>query len=145
MPEAKEQNYKNHAKLDPAFHFFMGPVAMISAVWAVVHAVREPSPVSLWLAVVGLAALVAVFKIRLYALKVQDRVIRLEERLRMTVLLPESLRPRISELTPSQLIALRFATDAELPAAVERTLAGNLKAKEIKQSLGDWRADHFRV
>jgi len=87
----------------------------------------------------------AVLKIRLYATKNQDRIIRLEERLRLATLLPDALRPRIGELTESQLVALRFASDAELPVLVEKTLAGKLSNKEIKTSIASWRPDYFRI
>jgi len=85
------------------------------------------------------------FKLRLYPLKVQDRVIRLEERLRMERLLPDTLKSRIPELTAGQIVALRFASDAELPALVEKALNGKMEPKAIKQSIQNWRADYFRV
>jgi hypothetical protein len=86
-----------------------------------------------------------VFLIRLNALRVQDRLIRLEERLRLQTLLPAELSPRIAELTESQLIALRFASDNEVPGLVEKVLAAKMKSKDIKQAIVTWRADMFRV
>lgn len=85
------------------------------------------------------------FKARSYPLKAQDRVIRLEERLRLAMVLPDRLRGRIGELSESQLIALRFAPDSELETLVDRVLAGNLDSKQIKESIQNWRADYFRI
>ena len=143
--ERKPQTYENHGKFDPPFHFFMVPVAFITTIAVIVHAVRFPSAWSIWLVVVALAATVAVFKIRLYGLRVQDRVIRLEERMRMMSVLAEPLRSRIAELTDAQFIGLRFASDAELPALVQRALDEKLDRKQVKQAVKDWRADYSRI
>ncbi len=148
--ERKPQNLQNHAKFDPPFHFFLAPVALLILVAAVIKAIHngfdgDHIVYSIELILGGLWALVLTFKVRLYSLKVQDRVIRLEERVRLEKLLPENLKSRIYELTEQQLIALRFASDGELPTLVEKTLAGNLKPKEIKQAIQSWRPDYWRV
>lgn len=150
MAEKKPQNLQNHARLDPSFHFFLAPASLLLFAGAVYYAIQNgfSGPQGLKSAEALLAAvvlIVAIFKIRLYALRVQDRVIRLEERLRMEKLLPEPLKSRIYELTEQQLIALRFASDGELPALVEKTLKGNLPPKEIKRAIQSWRPDYWRV
>ncbi len=144
MPDAP-QDIASHARLDPWFHFFLLPVFGLSVIAALIHVIWHPRLHAAALFVLSVAALVAVFKIRLYALKVQDRVIRLEERQRLALLLPEPLRARIPEFTERQLIALRFASDAELPALAQRTLAQSLAPAEIKKSIQTWRPDHWRV
>ncbi len=140
-----EQNYSSHTRFDPLFHFFILPVFAISLVATIVHLVRRPGLHSAWMFVVMVAAVAAIFKIRLYALKVQDRVIRLEERLRLATLLDPTLRPRIPEFTESQLIALRFASDAELPALAARALNEKLSRDDIKKAVQHWRPDYWRV
>ena len=145
MAEKKPQTLQNHARLDPLYHLFLAPVALLMLIGAVYELIRDPGWMTAAHVVVAIWAIVALFKIRLYALKVQDRVIRLEERLRLEELLPEPLKSRIAELTEPQLIALRFASDAELPALAEKTLNANLDNKTIKQSIRDWRPDYFRV
>ncbi len=139
------QNFSNHAKFDPPFHFFMGPVFMINVIVTIVALVRNPSWMAGWIVVVSLAALVAVFKIRIYSLKVQDRVIRLEERLRLASLLSDPWKARLNELTESQLVGLRFASDGEVPALVQRCLSESLKNADIKKAVLAWRPDFFRV
>jgi hypothetical protein len=150
MAEKQPQNLQNHAKLDPPFHFFLAPVALILLIAAVMKAWQngfDGSHIvySIEIILGGLWVLVVTFKVRLYSLKVQDRVIRLEERLRMQELLSASLKARIYELTEQQLIALRFASDGELPGLVEKTLGGNLPPKAIKQAIQSWRPDYWRV
>jgi hypothetical protein len=145
MAEKVPQNFSNHARFDPAFHFFILPVFAISLIITIVHLVTHPGLHSAWLVVFMLAATTAVTKTRLYALKVQDRVIRLEERQRLALLLNEPLRARIGEFTESQLIGLRFASDAELPALAAKTLAEKLSKTDIKKAVGQWRPDYWRV
>lgn len=145
MPQEKTQSFANHTMFDPAFHFFLGPIALANVFVQGWNLYRHFEAGSAWILVLAIAALVAVFKMRLYSLKVQDRVIRAEERLRLYRLLPEGSREKIERLTPAQLVGLRFAGDAELPGLVDKTLAGNLKTKEIKLAVTNWRADHFRV
>jgi hypothetical protein len=145
MSQAKPQTSANHARLDPWYHFFLAPIALIIFIASIVHLARHPHPWGLVHVVLAFAFVILVVKLRTYSLKVQDRVIRLEERLRLATLLPEPLRARINELDVRQLIALRFASDAEIPALVERALNEKLTQKQIKQAIQSWRADNFRV
>jgi hypothetical protein len=152
MAEKQPQTFANHTRFDPLFHFFLVPVFALGLIMTLIHFVyhfRESDPRdnihSFLLIVLATAFLVWVFKTRLYALKLQDRVIRLEERVRMMQLLPEPLRSRISELTESQLCGLRFASDAELPKLTERALNEKLTRKDIKQAVQNWRPDYWRV
>ena len=140
----KPQSFKNHTRLDPLFHQFLGPLSFILLIAAVTSFVRNVELMTTFQVVAAIWAVVVTFKIRLYALKVQDRIIRLEERLRMHQLFSEPLKSRIGEFTESQLIALRFASDAELPALAEKALQG-LDQKQIKASIKTWRPDYFRV
>jgi hypothetical protein len=145
MAEKKPQAFANHTRLDPLYHFFMLPVFAITVIAAIVHFIWHPSLHSGWLFVVSVAAAIAVSKLRLYPLKVQDRVIRLEERLRLSLLLPEPLRSRIPELTEGQLIALRFASDGEVPKLAERAISEKLSPSDIKKAIQTWRPDCWRV
>jgi hypothetical protein len=152
MAEKKPQTFANHAKLDPLFHFFLAPVFILGVILTLVHFFAHFSESdfrdnfhAFLLIVLAVALLVAVTKIRLYALKVQDRVIRLEERLRLQQLLSEPLRSRIPELTEDQLCGLRFASDAELPKLAERAMNEKLSRKQIKEAIQTWRPDYWRV
>lgn len=142
-----EQNYANHVKLVPAFHFFVLPVLLLNFIWSIVRLVRHWFS---WDALIALLTALAVLLlaplVRMFALSVQDRVIRLEERLRMSRLLPDDLKPRIEEFTPSQLVALRFASDAELPDLARKVLNDKIADhKAIKQMVKNWRADYLRA
>ncbi len=143
MAENPNQTHANHARWDPAYHFFLGPVAGASIVLALLNAFHHPHFHQFWLVVVAVAALVLVFKMRSYPVRVQDRVIRLEERLRLATT-PTSIE-LIRGLTEEQLIALRFASDDELPELAQQALAKKLSGKEIKKLIRDWRPDLWRV
>jgi len=141
----KPQNYAHHTKYDPAFHFFLLPVLLINIILAAIHLFRAPGFPAVWFLVVSLALLVMALRMRLYATFLQDRIIRLEERLHLAEVLAEPLRSRIGELTVPQLIGLRFASDSELPALVTRALDEKLDRASIKKAITDWRADNLRV
>jgi hypothetical protein len=152
MAEKVPQNFANHTRFDPLFHFFLLPVFGLGVLLTLIHFFAHLSESSFrddfhafLLIVLAFALLIAVFKIRLYSLKVQDRVIRLEELLRLAQLLSEPLRSRIPELTVSQLCGLRFASDAEVPKLVERALNEKLSRKDIKMAIQNWRPDDWRV
>ncbi len=152
MAETKAQNLSNHTRWDPPFHFYILPIFVLGLILTLVHFfahithgdVRDHIHAFL-LILLAVAFLLLAFKERLYALKVQDRVIRLEERLRLMQLLSEPLRSRIPELTEDQLCGLRFASDAEIPKLVERTLNEKLKRADIKKAIQNWRPDYWRV
>ncbi|MGB2635385.1 MAG: DUF6526 family protein [Candidatus Acidiferrum sp.] len=142
-----EQNYSNHVRWVPAYHFFVLPVFILNFGWSIFRLIR---PGFSWDGVVHLltAAALFVFAInaRVFALAVQDRVIRMEERQRLAKLLPEDLRPRIGEFTKSQLVALRFASDEELPVLARKVLNDKVTdIKGIKQMVKNWRADYMRA
>ena len=139
------QNLQNHVRFDPPYHFFVAIVALAAIPFAGWNIWKNPGLASVAHLIAAVALAVAVFKIRTYALKVQDRVIRLEERLRLKDLLPETTRKRIGELDKAQLVALRFAPDEEIPALVEKVLASKMGSKEIKQSIKNWRGDYWRI
>jgi hypothetical protein len=145
MAEKKPQTFANHTRWDPLFHFFALPVFLLLAIAGLVHFLWRPGLHSALMFVVAVALAIVVVKSRLSALKVQDRVIRLEERLRLASLLPEPLRSRIPELTESQLVGLRFASDAEVPKLVERVLSEKLSPADIKKAIQTWRPDYWRV
>jgi hypothetical protein len=152
VAENKPQNFANHTRFDPWFHFFLIPVFGLGLILSLVHFFAHITEGdfrdhfhSFLIILLAFALVVLMFKERIYALKVQDRVIRLEERLRLSQVLPESERARISELTEDQLIALRFASDAELPKLVELAVREKLSRKDIKKAIQNWRPDYWRV
>jgi len=146
MAEKAAQTYANHVRLHPPFHFFLVPASLAAPILGIVNIVRHYETLEAWIVLLlCVMAPIAVTLLRLNALKVQDRVIRLEEQLRLANLLDEPLRSRIPELSESQLVALRFASDQEVPRLVEKALTGRMPSREIKKAIVRWRADTFRV
>ena len=144
MPQP--QTYANHVRFEPAYHFVMFPILLVNAGWSVYRLLAGVTFDGVLAVAVAVALVILALYARVFALRAQDRVIRLEMQLRMRDLLPDALRPRIDEFTPGQLVALRFASDAELPALAARVLADNLKDRRaIKQMISHWKADHLRV
>ena len=140
------QNLKNHARIIPLFHGVAFPILVINLGWTAYRAFTRPSWDTAISALLAAALVLLFFFARIFALTVQDRVIRLEMRLRMRELLPPDLVARIPEFTTGQLVALRFASDAELPTLARRVLDERLTdRKRIKQMIQDWQADHLRA
>jgi len=140
------QSYAKHTRWHPPFHFFLIPVLVINFFWAIVLCYQSPGWTQCWWVVVSLALVLMGFLIRLNSLKVQDRLIRLEEQLRLQRVLPADLSQRTSNMRVGQYIALRFASDEELEGLVSEIVEGRLTTPaEIKRAIKNWRADHFRV
>ena len=143
---ATAQSYASHTRWHPLFHFFLVPVMVINFIWSIVLCYQYPGWTQGWWVVVSLALVVLMFIVRTNSLKVQDRLIRLEEQLRCQRILPADLAQRARGLRVGQMIALRFAPDEELEALVSEVVEGRLKKPaEIKQAIKNWRADTFRV
>lgn len=146
MSDRAPQSYANHARWVPPYHFVVFPILAVNLLWSVWLAVRAFSFASAWNVAMAVALLGLFFYARIFALTVQDRVIRLEMQLRLEKLLPADLRPRIPELSVDRLVALRFASDAELPALVREVLEKGIRdRREIKKRIRDWQADHLRA
>lgn len=145
MTQPESQSLANHAKVVPGFHYGVLGAFSLNLIWSLVRLYRVPGIDSLVGVVVAVGLLGLFFYTRTFPLRVQDRVIRLEMRLRLAGVLPDDLRPRIADLRPGQLVALRFAGDAELPALVRQVLDENLTdRREIKRRIRDWQPDHLR-
>lgn len=143
---ADAQNYKNHRKFVPLFHYVLFPILAGNFVFMGYHLYRDPSMSTAWSTVMAFAFIVTALFARVFALKAQDRLIRLEERLRMARVLSADLQPRINDFTIEQLIGLRFASDAELPELAATVLRDNISDREvIKKMVKSWRADPAQV
>ncbi len=142
-----EQNFASHVRFVPPFHFFAVPVFVINFFWSLYRLKQLGISFEGVFGVILAAALVvAILEVRLFALTVQDRVIRMEERLRYERILPEELRWRAEELTVGQFVSLRFASDEELPQLMRKVLDEKLTGrKAIKQLIKNWRPDYLRA
>jgi hypothetical protein len=146
MSKSEPQNLKSHGRLDPPYHFVLFFVLVANLIVSIVHLVHHHRNFyAYWLVVLSLAVFILIFKLRLYPLKVQDRVIRLEERLRLQALAPAEWHSQIYRLSEDQLIGLRFAADDEVVELAKHALEHNLNRKQIKERIKDWRADNWRV
>ena len=146
MAEPARQSYANHFRFVPPFHFVLSAILIVNFVWCVYRAIVAFSWPTLLAALMGFAFLEMFFYMRSFPVTVQDRLIRLEMRLRLERVLPAELKVRILELAVPQLIALRFASDAELPELVREVLDQKMtRQKDIKKKIRDWQADHLRA
>jgi Family of unknown function (DUF6526) len=145
MAERQPQNFANHRRIVPLYHIGIFGILAINLIWRLVQLVRWPS----WTALLELAVAVALlglsFYVRIFALTVQDRIIRLEMRLRLKEILPPDLKGRINELTRDQFVALRFASDEEMPDLMREVLTNNIENRdEIKRRIKNWVPDYLR-
>ena len=146
MAQPTPQTYQNHARWVPMYHFVMGPIFLLNFLLGAYQAVTDFSLTSLFAVLLAVGLVGAFFFLRVFALQAQDRVIRLEERMRMHALLPDDLKPRINDFSTNQLIALRFASDEELPELARQVLDKNIAdQKPIKEAIKNWRPDYQRV
>ncbi len=146
MAEPTPQTYGNHTRYVTFYHFVSAPIFILNLIWAVYRLVTGFSPDAAIGALLAFALCVIFLFARYFALSAQDRVIRLEERLRLQELLPKDLQPRVNDFSTDQLVALRFASDAELPDLARAVLAENLTSRKvIKKRIQTWRPDYQRV
>jgi len=145
MSDESVQSYSNHARWLAPWHFFAIPILLSNAVVEIVRFVSTPTPLQAWVAIVAIALVTAIVFARWMPLRVQDRLILLEETLRLERLLPDRTR-EVEHLTRDQLIGVRFASDAEVPHLLDRMVAGELVTRgDVKRAVQHWRADHQRV
>ncbi len=140
------QNYSNHVRWHPLYHFILFPILLIHFIWSIVRLYQSPDADHAEQLLLAFGLLLMLLIVRINPLRVQDRLIRLEERLRFHQLLPADLAARASALPESFIVALRFASDEELPELVRQTVDGKFsKPDEIKRGIKNWRGDYFRV
>ncbi len=147
MSKQKQQNYSNHSRLFPLHHFFVAPLTLFFLVGSIYYSfTRDIDALEILLLIVlGVISLTAPLLARIYGIKNQDRIIRLELRQRYFELTGERFKEKEEKLTKGQIIALRFASDSELLPMIEQAITNKTKPKEIKKSIKSWQADFWRV
>jgi hypothetical protein len=141
-----EQSFKSHRRYIPIYHFVALPILILNVVAQVLYFLKYHTPYKLFMIVVAIALVIVPFSLRTMIARVQDRVIRLEERTRLSNLLPAEMHARINDLTPGQLVGLRFAPDDEVVALSQRCMTGELtKGEQIKKEIKNWRPDNLRA
>jgi hypothetical protein len=145
MSKTNPQTLKNHGRFDPPYHFVLAVIVIANLISSIVKLVRHLDFHNGWVLVLSAAAVILVLRMRQYPIKVQDRVIRLEERLRLQALAPAEWHAQIYRLSEDQLVALRFAGDDEVVALAKQALEEKLSRKQIKERIRNWRADNWRV
>jgi hypothetical protein len=145
MSDSAPQSFKKHGRLDPQYHMVAFAVLIVNLVMAFLYLAKHVSVFSEWLVILAIAVFIPFFKLRTYPLKVQDRIIRLEERLRLQALAPSEWHTQIYRLTEDQLIGLRFAADDEVVELAKLALEHNFNRKQIKERIKEWRPDNWRV
>jgi len=143
-----DQNFKNHTRFYPLFHFILMPILLVNLILSIIYTVKHHAQhvhLAPWWIVMSVALIMIAGVARSSAIKVQDRVIRLEEKLRIASLVSASELIELDSLTIEQYIGLRFASNPELPELARRAVREKLTQKQIKQAVVSWRADNYRV
>jgi hypothetical protein len=145
MSKSTPQDFKHHGRLHPPYHMVTTAVLVTNLVISITYVVHHHTMIAAWFVILSIAVFIPFGVLRTYPLKVQDRVIRLEERLRLQALAPAEWHKQIYRLTEDQLIGLRFASDDEVVALAKQALEENLTRKQIKERIKNWRADNWRI
>lgn len=145
MADQETQTYSTHRRYVPLYHFVLATILLVNIIVACVQIFRSPGLWSIWALVMALALAVFFYYVRAFPLAAQNRLIRLEERLRLERLLPPGRHAEIDRLSTGQLVGLRFASDEELPGLVQATLSEDLSGEQIKKRIKTWRPDTCRV
>jgi len=141
-----DQSFKSHRRYIPLYHFVLLPILILNVVAQVLYFLKYHTPYKLFMILVALTLALIPFSLRAMIATVQDLVIRLEERLRLSNLLPAEMHSRINDLTPGQLVGLRFAPDDEVVGLAQRCMSGELtKGEQIKKEIRNWRPDYLRA